>query len=191
MKPSGAMRLFVAINPTPEARRSWTDALEPLRRLDWPVRWVAADALHLTLAFLGNVGDERVDEIAAALAEVAARTQPFTMHVRGLGAFPDVRRPRLLWLGIEPDPPLLALQREVADRLQRLGFEPDVRTFSPHITVARARGAAARIGGVEHAIDSFRFDDAVPVDGIDLMKSSLAQDGARYERVRRAGLGMP
>lgn len=183
------MRLFVALNPTAEARQDWGRVVATLQANDWPLRWVAVEALHLTLQFLGSVADERIDAIVAALHATAARHVPFDMHVRGLGAFPNPRQPRVLWLGVEPDPPLLALQRDLSDALGRLGFAAEKRAWSPHVTLARARGDSARISGVDEVMKSFRFDGIVPIEGVDLMKSILARGGARYACIARAVLG--
>jgi RNA 2',3'-cyclic 3'-phosphodiesterase len=183
------MRLFVALNPEPGARRDWVSAIEPLKTRGWPVRWVAADALHVTLHFLGSVQAERVAAIDNALRDVAARYQPFAMHVRGLGAFPNVQRPRVLWIGVEPDPPLLALQRDVAAALAAIGFAPDARGWSPHITIARVRGDTKPPRGVDDAARSFDYDAVVTIDGIDLTNSVPDRHGARYECVSRARLG--
>lgn len=183
------MRLFVALNPTDAARRDWAAAIEPLHRYRWPVRWVAPEALHLTLHFFGHVDTARVAGIRAALTAAAALHEPFDLRVRRLGAFPSAARARVIWLAVEPDAHLLALQRDVAQALAAAGYPPEKRGFSPHITIARAKGDSARIAGMEEAMRGFHHDSVVPIRTVDLMKSTPGPGGARYERIAAAELG--
>jgi RNA 2',3'-cyclic 3'-phosphodiesterase len=183
------VRLFVAVYPPERERRAWYDAMAPFRDQRWPVRWLPADSLHLTLQFLGKVGDDRVVPIIASIETVAAGHDPFVMRVRGFGAFPSLRRPRVLWLGVESEPQLLALQRDLAVQLDSAGFPPEKRAWSPHITAARVSGDNRRFDGVEDAVRAFRLDAGVEVRSIDLMRSTLLRSGAKYERVAAAVLG--
>jgi RNA 2',3'-cyclic 3'-phosphodiesterase len=183
------VRLFVALYPPEQKRRAWYDAMARMRDRPWPVRWLPADSLHLTLRFLGNVDDEAVVSILASMEAVAAAHEPFIMRVRGFGAFPSLRRPRVLWLGVEPEPRLLALQRDLATELDALGFPPDKRDWSPHITAARASGDNRHCDGVEDAVHTFRLDADVEIRSIDLMRSTLLRSGAKYERIAAAALG--
>ncbi|MGD8276482.1 MAG: RNA 2',3'-cyclic phosphodiesterase [Gemmatimonadota bacterium] len=184
------MRLFVAIN-LPEAERTRLHhAAADLRRSALPVRWVARDALHLTLAFLGEVAEPRLDTIRSALERVGAERTAFEVVVGGLGAFPSAKRPRVVWVGIEAAPELLALQRDVEAALAPLGFEPEARPFSPHLTLGRARRDArpGDFGAFERLAQAMRYGATVPVRSVDLMQSHLSSAGARYERIARAPL---
>ena len=100
------MRLFVALNFLPPVREALWAATARLRDLDLPVKWVRGEAVHLTLKFLGDVADERVPELAAALTSAAAGARPLSLALGGFGVFPDFRRPRVVWVGIEPEPGL-------------------------------------------------------------------------------------
>jgi RNA 2',3'-cyclic 3'-phosphodiesterase len=182
------MRLFVAVNLPPETRRLLHQAVAPLRVLELPVRWVAEDALHLTLKFLGEVPAERLPELGEATASAAAAAEPFELRIAGLGAFPSLRRPRVLWAGIQATPPLAALQRRVEEAFADLGFPPEARDFAPHLTLGRVREGGGS-PALERAAAGIRVESSVEVGSVDLMRSHLAASGARYERLIAAPLG--
>ncbi|TAN23975.1 MAG: RNA 2',3'-cyclic phosphodiesterase [Acidobacteria bacterium] len=128
------MRLFLAI---PANREELRTALSTWKQATPAIRWEAPEALHLTLRFIGAWPDARVRELEAALADL--RWPPFPLQLTHLGGFPDLRRPRVLWAGIAPSPPLTALAGEISTRLAALGLAPDPRPFTPHISLARLR----------------------------------------------------
>jgi len=188
-------RLFVALEPPEPVRRRIAAAAAALRRgagaAASDVRWVAEENLHLTIQFLGAVPEERVAAVETAVTEVAAAARPLSLEVKGAGGFPNARRPRVVWLGLAGDvPALAALAAELGKRLTPLGFAPEARPFSAHLTLGRAReprgapglggalAAAAQDGGV-----AWRAAELV------LFESHLSPKGPRYEAVLRAPLG--
>jgi 2'-5' RNA ligase len=175
--------LFVALNLPRRVRQELWDATAPLRALGLPVRWVREDALHLTLKFLGEVAAEREAEVVAALGRAAVGARPLSLVVRGLGVFPDFRRPRVVWLGVEGEPALELLQHRLEQELGPLGFPPEGRPFRPHLTLGRAaRDARPReLAGLEAALGRVRVEAAALVETLDLMESTLTRDGAVYE----------
>ncbi|HJQ66203.1 MAG TPA: RNA 2',3'-cyclic phosphodiesterase [Gemmatimonadales bacterium] len=184
------MRLFVALTPPSDVQQAVWDAFAPLRRRPYPVKWVHPDGIHLTLKFLGEVGEDRQAELVGALGEAVQGARAVTLVVQGAGAFPDPKRPRVFWAGVAPDPAIELL----ADRVERvfapLGFPTEARAFRPHLTLGRA-ARHARTGdfaGVESALETLPVDGSAVVDGVDLMKSVLRPDGAVYERVHRERL---
>lgn len=185
------MRAFVAINLPAAVRAAIAETLEPVRRRSAGVRWTEPGSMHLTLQFLGNVEQGRMEGIGEALARAAAESTPFDMELRGFGAFPTLRRPRVLWVGVADVPPLLAMQRAVEESLERVGFTPEARPFHPHITVGRAeRGArAADTAATAARAHELEFEASVGVETIELMESVLHPHGARYSVVRRFELG--
>jgi RNA 2',3'-cyclic 3'-phosphodiesterase len=187
------MRLFVAINFTSKDRQRMGRAARKMREADLPVRWVDPDQIHLTLKFLGEVRPERIEAVRAAVARVAAKTQPFTMKMGGSGAFPTTRRPKVIWLGAEASPELRCLKHDLEWELAPLGFEREVRAFHPHVTLGRAR-ADARAGdfrGFEDLVAALTFSAEITVRSLDLMKSALSAKGSRYEKLLGARLGQP
>jgi 2'-5' RNA ligase len=147
------MRLFLAINLPTDVRETLWEVAAPLRTARYPVRWVAAEAIHLTLKFLGDVDDMREDEIAAGVAAAVVGAKPFPLPVGGFGAFPSAQRPRVVWAGLEPVPSLELLQHRVEQEMERLGFPTEGRPFHPHLTLGRVKrdarpAALAGLAGV-------------------------------------------
>ena len=179
------MRLFVAVNLPEEERRAAYEATAPLRNGELPVRWVQAAALHLTLKFLGDVSAEQAPRIAAALDAAVAAARPFEVGLGGVGAFPSLARPRIVWLGVERHPALELLANDVETALRPFGFEAELRPFQPHITLGRARQGAkpAAFGRLESLAARVTYEAVVPVRSVDLMESDLRPEGAVY-RVR-------
>ncbi|MGH9488697.1 MAG: RNA 2',3'-cyclic phosphodiesterase [Terriglobales bacterium] len=144
------MRCFFAIPIAGEAARTLAGALGDWRRQQSAIRWEAPEALHLTLQFVGSWPDARVPDLAAALADWS--WDAFTLTIAGLGAFPHLRRPRVLWAGVAASPELNALAADLGRRLSPLGIEREHRAFTPHISLARFESgqrpqAAARAWG--------------------------------------------
>ena len=187
------MRLFTAINFTSKDRQKMVRAVRKMREAELPVRWVEPDQIHLTLKFLGEVRPERVPEVRSAVARVAEKTQPFSLTLAGAGAFPTMRRPKVIWLGAEASPELRCLKHDLEWELAPLGFEREVRAFHPHITLGRAR-PEARAGDFrqfEALVGAMKFEAEVQVRTVDVMTSHLSSRGARYEKQMAARLGQP
>ena len=184
------MRLFIALTPPPDVQREVWEAFAPMRVRKLPVKWVAPENVHLTLKFLGHVPDGREAEIIGALAPAIQGTRTITLAVRGAGAFPHARAPRVVWAGVEPDPAIEIL----ADRIERgcapLGFPTEGRPFRPHLTLGRAqRDARARDWtGVAELLDGITVDAAAVLEGVDLVRSELRRGGSVYHTVHRERL---
>jgi 2'-5' RNA ligase len=188
-------RLFVAVAPPDPVRRRIVQIAEELRRAAGPagvdLRWVPPENVHVTLQFLGAVPAERVEAVEAAVRAAAAAGRPLSLEVKGAGGFPSSRRPRVVWLGLGGDiDPLAAIAADLGRRLAPLGYPPEERGFSPHLTLARGRdargvpglaGALAQAGAAEPV--AWRVPDLL------LEESHLSPRGPRYEVVARAPLG--
>lgn len=185
------MRLFVAVNlPAEERRRAW-EAAQPLRAARLPVRWAAEETLHLTLKFLGEVDAERVGPIGDALAGAVRGLRPFTVGLGGVGAFPSLSKPRVVWVGMERHPALELLANDVERALMGLSFEPELKPFSPHLTLGRAeRGArASAFGDFPAQAAAVAYEGSTTVESVDLMHSVLGPHGPTYTVLSRAPLG--
>lgn len=180
------MRLFVALELDRALKRALAAAGGEAPLLGRGVKPVAEALLHLTLRFVGETSDDRITELIDAVEEVAAVTPRFAVVVRGLGVFPKPRAARVLWAGLEPSPPLLALARNLDAAVRRRGFPPDAHGFSPHITLARAKGAPARLEGPLDP-ERPRFGEQ-EVDEIVVMESQLSPRGPTYVPLSRAQL---
>ncbi len=151
------MRLFVAIMPPQAVLDELEAAVAPLRPA-WPaLRWTGPSAWHLTLAFLGEVGEDTAAALAPRLGRAAHRHPSLPLSFAGAGAFPAAGRARVLWAGIRGDrPALTALARSVAAGARRAGAPPadEGRRFLPHVTLARCR-EPANVRGLVAALDGY------------------------------------
>ena len=180
------LRSFIAVELPQEFQQAIARETAGLRTaLPRPlVRWVAPENVHLTLKFLGDVSPSNLEVLAEALAAEARNHTPFEAYVGKLGAFPNPRRPRVLWIGFLAQAPLSALQRGVEASCARLGYPPESRGFSPHLTIGRlaqTRSAA----DLERARLALQKTDVgmlgkMRVDSIHLFKSDLRPDGPVY-----------
>lgn len=135
------MRLFVALEIPAEVRDAFAALITELRAADSSfsknrARWVRPENLHITLKFIGHVDAGKIDAIRAALTEVHLDS-PVEVRFRGLGFFPNGKRPRVFWAGIEASPNLAPLARDIDARLKKLGISDETREFAPHLTLAR------------------------------------------------------
>jgi 2'-5' RNA ligase len=189
-------RLFVALEPTDVVRRRIRAAGDEIRRASGraadEIRWVAPENVHLTLQFLGAVPEERVASVAGAVAEAARSAPgPLSLEVRGAGGFPNARRPRVVWLGVDGDlASLRSLAADLGRRLAPLGFPPEDRPFTAHLTLGRAREGRGN-PGIAGALAGAREEEAIAwrATEVVLFESHLSPKGARYEAVARAPLG--
>jgi 2'-5' RNA ligase len=175
------VRLFVAVNLPRPLRDAIYAAAAPLRAGGPAIRWVEPDGIHLTLKFLGEVADDRLAGIIAALERACTGARPFPLEVSGFGAFPTPERARVVWVGCESAPPLELIQHGVERAFAELGFSVEGRPFRPHLTLGRAK-AEARGGarGLEDRLAELVFADTFIVASVDLMESTLTPRGARY-----------
>ena len=139
------LRLFVAVTLPPEVRAALAEVIGRLRDADVPgMRPVAPEALHITLKFLGNVDASRVPDLAAALTAAGDGSVPFRIALQGVGGFPSLEAPRVLWAGVADDAGSLGgLARRVDEACASAGFPREQRPFSPHLTLARMRDTAS------------------------------------------------
>lgn len=155
------------------------------------ISWVPEDRLHLTMEFLGEQPESGVPALTAALSGAVGRHGRVSLALRGLGAFPNLRAPRIVWMGVEPDPKLELLQHDLARVCGELGYEREARAFRPHITLGRARArvkadAARALASAARAVE---YAGVVEVRTVDLMESRLLPAGARYSVVAAMPLG--
>lgn len=185
------LRLFIAIVPPLVVRERLAHLREQLRVLGADAKWVETENIHLTMRFLGEVESARASHISRALAEAASRHSAFPVRVQGSGVFPNRRRPRVVWVGLEGDlDALRALQVDIEAGLVPLGFAPEARGFSPHVTLGRLRSETGARALVER-LDALRGEvyGQFTVDRVVLMESKLSSRGPTYHHVHDAALG--
>jgi RNA 2',3'-cyclic 3'-phosphodiesterase len=183
------VRLFVAIG-LPE---SWKQILaEPAEKIGWlgrGVKWVEPRGMHLTLRFLGEVEDRQLSELQDRLHRAAHAAQPFSMRIHGTGTFPNPKRPRIYWAGLEAGPALMDLQARIEDEMQTMGFEAEEQRFHPHLTLARIKDPIGK-QRMTDALLSYRLEsEPITVHQILLMRSHLSSEGAHYEPIQIHALG--
>jgi 2'-5' RNA ligase len=155
---------------------------------------VRVEGIHLTLKFLGNVAPELIEEIKPALGRAASQTAPIHIEPAGCGAFPTMKSPRVIWVGLRGQVgPLSELARRVEAAMVPLGFKPEDRPFKPHLTVGRVRDRA-RLEALQQILLAHQDFTAEPFDAAEvvLYKSELRPDGARYTPLFKAPFsGLP
>lgn len=184
---TGLIRCFAAILLSEDVREAVASAVEPLRGLSRAVAWVPAANLHFTLRFLGNQDQDGLARAVEALGEAAGATPPFTLALHGMGGFPGLERPRILWVGLALGAlEVRALQERVAVALAREGFPREDRAWHPHLTIGRVyderrwrreAGPALRQALAQAATTGF---GTARIAEVALMQSDLSPRGARY-----------
>lgn len=184
------MRIFLAINLPDVVREQIADATAELRATAPGLRWVLPERTHLTMRFLGEQPIGIVPSLRAAIDGAAGRHTDAPLLLRGIGAFPNFRRARVLWLGVEPHPRLELLYHDVEAACVALGFEPEGRSFRPHVTLARVPEGTGEetLRPLSRAARAFTFEASLAVDSVDLMASELTPSGPRYRLLHASRL---
>lgn len=187
---AGLSRAFIAIPLSPELAGALAGVADRLRGAGAQVSWVKPGNVHLTIKFLGEIGEAGIGRVRSVLDEVAARHAPFALAVGGLGVFPNPRAPRVVWAGLTAGAgEAAAIQRDLENGLKRLGFPKEARGFTPHLTLGRVRSpqnAPALLARIE-AVGQF-FAGQVAVTHLDLMRSQLDPKGSIYTVLHQAPL---
>jgi 2'-5' RNA ligase len=181
------IRAFIAI-PLPHPLLDRLSALQRQLESQIPsrsVRWVRAEGIHLTLKFLGDTPTEKLPDIKRALTAVARHAPACTFTVGELGCFPNPRRPRVVWVGVqEPTGRLAALQDAIEEVMAPLGYPPEGRGFTPHLTLGRVRPGARRsdVARVGEVVTGTTVESLAEISGdhFALIRSVLKPTGAEY-----------
>jgi 2'-5' RNA ligase len=187
------MRAFIAIDLSDVVRAAIEEVQARLKQepIGVKISWTKVANLHLTLQFLGDIEEAIVDQIKPALRLVTALHQPFEVAVRGAGAFPDEKRPRVVWIGCDEDGNRLpALARAVQDAMRPFGFTPEHHEFSAHLTLGRIRSPRPD-AALTRAIDSLKDTTfgTLRVEAIHLFESQLHPEGSIYTKLSSHALG--
>jgi RNA 2',3'-cyclic 3'-phosphodiesterase len=176
------IRAFIAIRLSPEIEEAVAAFQAGLRKLDGDISWTRPAGFHLTLKFLGNrVPAADVARMIDGLAPIAAAMPPFLVFARGAGAFPSLKRPRVIWVGLAGGP-LLELAEQVEALSVRCGFEPEGRPFNPHLTIGRVRNPSRGLRLRESLQSAGVLDfGCCMIGSIALYRSRLSPQGATYE----------
>jgi 2'-5' RNA ligase len=180
------IRSFIAIELPESVKAGLKRVQDKLKSFDPAcAKWVDPDGVHLTLKFLGNIDPARIDDIIRLMKDASQVVAPFRLELKGLGAFPNLKRTQIIWVGINGDmDQLQLLQKQIEDNLAGIGFPPEGRTFTPHLTLARLREYATPIQrqtiGNAVARQILESGLIINVNSVSLMKSLLTPSGAIY-----------
>ena len=176
------MRVFIAIDLPGEIRSRLASMQSDLRSTASGARWVAAEFAHLTLRFIGEISEQRREDIDTALAGLT--WIPFPVSVKGVGFFPGTRSPRVFWAGLHAST-MEELTQEIDTRLERAGFDREKRAFRPHITLARAKTTRLDAALVK-AAEKFAETDfgSFTADRCFLYQSTLKPGGSVYTKLK-------
>ena len=185
------IRSFLAIELPEPILRKIGEVQGDLKATHAEVRWTIPEKIHLTLKFFGNIEESRIDPIFKSIEEPVRNTPPFSLKVRGVGAFPHLKNPRVIWIGLVDEREVLAsLQKQIETCLEKIGFRPEDRPFRPHLTLGRmksSRGKEELAGRMER----YREEEfgGFEVEKVILFKSDLRPTGPIYTPLRELRLG--
>jgi RNA 2',3'-cyclic 3'-phosphodiesterase len=184
------LRIFTAIEITPEIRSAAGRLMDRLRVAPAKVTWTKTANLHYTLKFLGDVQATQTNDVCRAVQEAVSPFTPFEIVAAGVGAFPSISRPRTVWLGVgEGAEPTELVFQAIERLLAPLGFPPEGRRFTPHLTLGRVRDSGPAV--LQELADLLKkhaeFDaGAMGVDSVSVFSSTLGRDGPTYEVLSHA-----
>ena len=183
------MRCFLAIDLPSALKDAICSATIGARRALGPdiVRWIPPQNIHLTLKFLGDTAATSLEHIRSALEAEVPHFKHFNLGLNGLGAFPNAKRPRVLWIGLEAPAALISLQHELDMATSRLGYASEERGFSPHLTIGRVRPNVSTAGvlSIRQVLEGAPVGwlGTLPVGAVHLYKSELLPAGSVYTRL--------
>ncbi len=183
------IRAFIAVNLTVRVVEAITRVQEILKQAGGDVRWVRPEGFHLTLKFLGDIPNHKPPLVLAALQEALRGHPPLLVRAQGLGAFPTLKRPRVLWVGLGGEG-LEELRERVEQAMIPLDFPPEDRQFTPHLTLGRVRS----LRGWEKVLAALKERQAEGfgesrIEEVVLYKSDLRPEGALYTPLGKVTLG--
>jgi 2'-5' RNA ligase len=188
------LRTFIAVEIPPQMQKNIQKEIEPIRKAIGSslVRWVPAQNIHLTLKFLGGVSPANLDMLIQMLRAEADSCPAFDIQLGGLGSFPSHKSPRVIYMGIQAPAGLEALYHGIQSAAARLGYEPESRSFLPHLTIGRVRqnATSSEQQKIRRALDEIKIDSlgTARVDSVHLYKSDLKPGGSVYTRLYSAPL---
>ncbi|MCX7913296.1 MAG: RNA 2',3'-cyclic phosphodiesterase [Thermodesulfovibrionales bacterium] len=178
------MRCFIAVDLPQEIKTEVERVVGAMSLLSKEIKWVPSENIHITIKFLGEIKESIIPKIEQRLNEVCRRHRPFNIKIKGAGAFPNEKKPNVLWIGIDKSDTLINLYQDIESSLLNLGFNKETREFSPHLTIGRVKNPI-----VAHPLVKGLMEYKDKVFGIAtvtefyLMKSLLLPSGAQYSKL--------
>lgn len=181
------LRLFIAIPVIPKLRRKFFNLANQLKTTGADVKWVSEENFHITLKFLGDTPQENIDELIKVMEATLSDFEPFRLKFNGVGVFPNMKRPKVVWIGLgAAHREMAAMAEAIEEAVEPLGFEKESRPFKSHLTIGRVRstrGTPDLIKQMERLKD---FDGgSMKLEEIHLMQSELTGSGPIYTVLHR------
>jgi len=181
------MRTFIALELSSEATKELARLQQEIKEIDIDVKWSEPRNIHLTLKFLGNTEEEKIEEIKNILNEISSDEKPFEITLFKLGAFPNLDYPKVLWVGIDKNcSEVERIAKTLEDNLEKIGFQKEERSFSAHLTLGRVKSGKNKIKLKEKLISSPVEPKLSVIKSITLFKSELTPKGPIYNSLHEA-----
>ncbi len=178
------VRLFVALVFPEETKAALGDLISDLKPRGQGIKWVEPKNIHLTLKFIGEIPERKVEPIKQALGEVLAGKGKIEGRITGCGGFPNLARPRVLWVGLEGGDPAVEMAKEINHKLIPIGVKSEKKRLSPHLTLGRIK-KPSDLSELTSYMEDLKFDGgSVILDTVALVKSTLTPGGPIYENVK-------
>jgi 2'-5' RNA ligase len=183
------MRTFIAIELPEEIKKQIEKLQAPLKKTRAFVSWVKPGNIHVTLKFLGEVPEEKTNEVFSATERAVGGTKRFSMSLKGTGGFPNLRRPRVIWIGTgSGEEELSCLAEKIEEEMEKIGFPKEKRKFSPHFTIGRVK-SSKNIEELAQQVESTEFETkTIEVNQVVVMRSQLHPAGAIYTPLKKLPL---
>lgn len=179
-----SVRAFLAVGLNFDLRQRISEIQQELQRVLPTVNWVRPESIHLTLKFLGSMDPSLVEQVLTAIEPVRKNQAPIALEFQGLGVFPHIRQPRILWVGCPGDTSsLLNFVSRLEMALEPLGFPPEAKLYHPHLTLARIKHNHSKIGGIlkqAGLLEQPCHLGMLPIDRVTLFRSDVSSSGAEY-----------
>lgn len=184
------LRCFISVELPEELKKNIYVYIEKLKAAGADVKWIRPENLHLTLKFLGATMEELLKDINERLLFVSKSRERFYLQVSGAGAFPNMKYPRVIWLGVHDSNEIAKLQRDIDESMAELGFERDDKQFTPHLTIGRVISLRSKDALMkELATLKEVYFGKIEVSNITLMKSELKPGGAEHFKLSEIPIG--
>lgn len=178
------IRVFLAVELSSGIRENLFSLQQELKKILPPINWVRPESIHLTLKFLGYVELSRISQLLLALEPIGKKQHGFSIEVQGVGVFPQVKHPRIFWVGVTGKTHALQeLVLEIEAVLEPLGFPPEEKPYHPHLTLARIKRDNAIVGSAlleNEVLEREQHLGTLTVDRLTLFQSDLDSTGATY-----------
>ena len=187
------IRAFIAVEIDQPNKQKISDLISNLKKSKADVKWITEDQMHLTLKFLGNIDKDKVQDISNTLSNISNNFKSFTISLSNIGVFPNLNRPRVIWLGVDKGADYLKnLSERIENELEKLGFEKEDREFNPHLTLGRVK-TSKDLSELKKLINETQFNSEnwVEINKLILFQSTLTSKSAIYDALTKVKLLAP